>query len=515
MTDSAAAFPSRPRRRHLRGLDDRDGGCRPRKTTTRGSGGRRRREQEEARAPEGGEEGPTRRERDGTSFLRDVVPDPGATVLKEERGATRARIARGHARHGGGGTEGGFAEAVPALTVVFDGATSEVCGFCFGRSTRRRRRAPLAHAPRGGGRCLSGVMIDESRCPKTSHLRAAPARVRDGGARGPRPTTRRAAAARSRSSSATASLRRPRARSVVGGRDAAAKMLQEAVRRATLRTRIRRAIFRRAIRRALWRDSPRGAHFRRHLTAPRPQVVAARGGDALGARGGRVRVVVLRADSGACSGCKKLSRAPRHGDGRRPGECSLPAASHPCLHRTPPPPPRPPHLHRHQRECIAFCKLPANAKRGADTSILRMLLRWRATKEGGEFGSPKEPVGLLRSLQQNSTPVPAEQLAALSNVTGVSADVAASIHDPRQRARCTRGKRAGCAVGADGMAQPRLQAGATAAVSATASSASRRSEIAEGEEVTISYVDTSKVLFTARAILYAILAQSAGVCGLL
>ena len=56
-----------------------------------------------------------------------------------------------------------------------------------------------------------------------------------------------------------------------------------------------------------------------------------------------------------------------------------------------------------------------------------MLLRWRATKEGGEFGSPKEPVGLLRSLQQNSTPVPAEQLAALSNVTGVSADVAASI----------------------------------------------------------------------------------------
>ena len=80
-----------------------------------------------------------------------------------------------------------------------------------------------------------------------------------------------------------------------------------------------------------------------------------------------------------------------------------------------------------------------------------MLLRWRATKEGGEFGSPKEPVGLLRSLQQNSTPVPAEQLAALSNVTGVSADVAASIIYMIRANACEvhrGGKRAGCALSA-------------------------------------------------------------------
>ena len=79
-----------------------------------------------------------------------------------------------------------------------------------------------------------------------------------------------------------------------------------------------------------------------------------------------------------------------------------------------------------------------------------MLLRWRATKEGGEFGSPKEPVGLLRSLQQNSTPVPAEQLAALSNVTGVSADVASSIIYMIRANACEvhRGGKRGCALSA-------------------------------------------------------------------
>ena len=138
-----------------------------------------------------------------------------------------------------------------------------------------------------------------------------------------------------------------------------------------------------------------------------------------------------------------------------------------------------------------------------------MLLRWRATKEGGEFGSPKEPVGLLRSLQQNSTPVPAEQLAALSNVTGVSADVAASIIYMIRANACEvhrGGKRAGCALSAlMGWHNHDCKPCATAAVSADGVlRVEALREIAEGEEVTISYVDTSKVLFTARAILGAI-----------
>ena len=144
-----------------------------------------------------------------------------------------------------------------------------------------------------------------------------------------------------------------------------------------------------------------------------------------------------------------------------------------------------------------------------------MLLRWRATKEGGEFGSPKEPVGLLRSLQQNSTPVPAEQLAALSNVTGVSADVASSIIYMIRANACEvhrGGKRAGCALSAlMGWHNHDCKPCATAAVSADGVlRVEALREIAEGEEVTISYVDTSKVLFTARAILGAILGAIRG-----
>ena len=263
---------------------------------------KKKRERQKAKKKADGEE------RDGTSFLRDVVPDLGATVLKEERRDAGPNRGQGMFATAAAEQKAVLAEAVPALTVVFDGATSEVCGFCFGPVDPSPPTRPVEltlRAAAGGG---FGVMIDESPLPKNvdegAASRACVTAVLEDSA------NYAAGGGGEESLKLGDRLVSVEGTPVVGGRDAAAKMLQEAVRRAQYFGRaIRRAIFRRAIRRAILARFGRanGAHFRRHLTAPRPrQVVAARGGDASAPAVG-VRVVVLRADSGACSGCKKLA----------------------------------------------------------------------------------------------------------------------------------------------------------------------------------------------------------------
>ena len=81
---------------------------------------KKKRERQKAKKKADGEE------RDGTSFLRDVVPDLGATVLKEERRDAGPNRGQGMFATAAAEQKAVLAEAVPALTVVFDGATSEV-----------------------------------------------------------------------------------------------------------------------------------------------------------------------------------------------------------------------------------------------------------------------------------------------------------------------------------------------------------------------------------------------------
>jgi hypothetical protein len=73
----------------------------------------------------------------------------------------------------------------------------------------------------------------------------------------------------------------------------------------------------------------------------------------------------------------------------------------------------------HEHECDAFCKLPAGAKKG-DTSTLRMLLRYKATTNHGEWcgGQPeskgKEGLALLQTLQGDPASLPAQLLLQVS-----------------------------------------------------------------------------------------------------
>ena len=111
---------------------------------------KKKRERQKAKKKADGEE------RDGTSFLRDVVPGLGATVLKEERRDAGPNRGQGMFATAAAEQKAVLAEAVPALTVVFDGATSEVCGFCFGPvdpspPTRPRGRSN----PSASGRSLA------------------------------------------------------------------------------------------------------------------------------------------------------------------------------------------------------------------------------------------------------------------------------------------------------------------------------------------------------------------------
>eukprot|EP00930_Biecheleria_cincta_P061446 TRINITY_DN47016_c0_g1_i1.p1 TRINITY_DN47016_c0_g1~~TRINITY_DN47016_c0_g1_i1.p1 ORF type:complete len:280 (+),score=50.06 TRINITY_DN47016_c0_g1_i1:31-840(+) len=64
----------------------------------------------------------------------------------------------------------------------------------------------------------------------------------------------------------------------------------------------------------------------------------------------------------------------------------------------------------HQHECEEFLKVPENERKG-DTSVLRMLLRYRALQVHGDWAGPeppgKEPLAQLATLQASSTAVPA------------------------------------------------------------------------------------------------------------
>lgn len=87
------------------------------------------------------------------------------------------------------------------------------------------------------------------------------------------------------------------------------------------------------------------------------------------------------------------------------------------------------HANWHGFECAPFMALPPKARQGRDTSTIRMLLRYKATAEHGEWCGEaavcgKESFPLLETLQaidttSNRLPV-IRQLAAVTGVSGLA-----------------------------------------------------------------------------------------------
>ena len=154
----------------------------------------------------------------------------------------------------------------------------------------------------------------------------------------------------------------------------------------------------------------------------------------------------------------------------------------------------------HACECKLYNAMPAGATTKGDTSTLRLLLRYKVSSEPaiGEWTTDKEPLSLLRSLQANACEVPPEQLAGLSRLAGLrSDDVAALIYQIRtnacQIARGTPPSKAGCALSVlTGWHNHACAPNAEATVGDDGKVCVRAlADVAEGEEVTISYIDAS------------------------
>eukprot|EP00308_Calcidiscus_leptoporus_P012601 CAMPEP_0119358692 /NCGR_PEP_ID=MMETSP1334-20130426/6829_1 /TAXON_ID=127549 /ORGANISM="Calcidiscus leptoporus, Strain RCC1130" /LENGTH=433 /DNA_ID=CAMNT_0007373235 /DNA_START=47 /DNA_END=1348 /DNA_ORIENTATION=- len=153
----------------------------------------------------------------------------------------------------------------------------------------------------------------------------------------------------------------------------------------------------------------------------------------------------------------------------------------------------------HKHECQAFQALPQRAKAGSDTSVLRLLLRFRMTQqpEIGDWCDHKETTTALTSLQRNPLNLDRTQLATLAALAGVSANDAGAIISMVRTNACQverNGKKAGCALSAlvgwhnhdcaPNAAATVMEDGRIGMYALTS--------LQEGAEVLISYVDTSQ-----------------------
>ena len=171
----------------------------------------------------------------------------------------------------------------------------------------------------------------------------------------------------------------------------------------------------------------------------------------------------------------------------------------------------------HANECVLCRAMPEKVMKG-ETATLRMLLRYKVSTDAriGEWSaatplgtaadkeaaaataSPpeKEPISLLTSLQANACDVPPEQLQLLSKLSDVSvASVAALIYQVRTNAcQITRGgRKVGSALSVlMGWHNHDCEPNAASEIGADGCVTIRAlRELAEGEEITISYVDRS------------------------
>jgi hypothetical protein len=159
-----------------------------------------------------------------------------------------------------------------------------------------------------------------------------------------------------------------------------------------------------------------------------------------------------------------------------------------------------------QNECANLARIPAAARRG-DTSVMRVLLRYRAlTQPMGPFQTEqqldwaddtmgKEPVHLLAGLQGHAVDIPAPQLRGLAVATGLAEEsVSKLIYQIRTNAAAINtpnvGK-VGCALsGYMGFTNHDCDPSAQASVDDGGFLSLRaQRDISAGEELTISYVD--------------------------
>mmetsp|Transcript_1500 Transcript_1500/g.3602 ORF Transcript_1500/g.3602 Transcript_1500/m.3602 type:complete len:455 (+) Transcript_1500:170-1534(+) len=148
----------------------------------------------------------------------------------------------------------------------------------------------------------------------------------------------------------------------------------------------------------------------------------------------------------------------------------------------------------HERECDLFRAMPAGSKQG-DTSVIRFLLRWRATKEVGEWCRAehgKEAYTMVDALQGNIVSLP--QVKDIARLTGVDSDIVAKlIFQIRTNAiEIERGgDRAACGLSAwVGYTNHSCDPSAVVQVSEEGRVClTALRDIAAGEEVTISYID--------------------------
>ena len=153
----------------------------------------------------------------------------------------------------------------------------------------------------------------------------------------------------------------------------------------------------------------------------------------------------------------------------------------------------------HGHECRAFQALPAKAKEGGDTSVLRLLLRFAVTLNPavGDWSTAKETTASLTSLQRNPVNLDRAQLANLARLAGTTANDAGALISMVRTNACAvqrNGKKAGCALSAlVGWHNHDCIPNAAATVmddGRIAVCALR--DIAEGDAVLISYVDIAQ-----------------------
>ena len=157
-------------------------------------------------------------------------------------------------------------------------------------------------------------------------------------------------------------------------------------------------------------------------------------------------------------------------------------------------------LEWHRHECKAFQALPTQAKAGADTSVLRLLTRFRITQtaEFGDWSERKETTSALTSLQRNPVNLEKGQLATLATLAGISANDAGALISMVRTNACQierpKGRKAGCALSAlVGWHNHDCAPSAAATVmddGRLAVCALR--DVREGEEVCLSYVDVTQ-----------------------
>ncbi|KAL3929608.1 MAG: hypothetical protein SGPRY_001890 [Prymnesium sp.] len=176
----------------------------------------------------------------------------------------------------------------------------------------------------------------------------------------------------------------------------------------------------------------------------------------------------------------------------------------------------------HSYECGVY-RTVEGGKGAGESATVRMLLRYKLSSEPkvGEWSDQKEPISMLKSLQANPTQVPSDQLAHLARISSLPAHEVASLiyqgsEAPEKRSSqqelwvkdggetesspvrtnaceiVRNGKKVGCALSAlVGWHNHDCQPNAQVLVDEKGQvSVGALRNIAEGEEVRISYIDS-------------------------